>query len=152
SEVTRQDPEEGAEDSGHDHRAEADHQRDAGSENETRQHVAAEVIGAEEIRRATALLPGGRLESQTEGADLRRVRREDLREDREDREAREDRGRDVGEAADPERREAGAEREGRRATDGTHGYAPRRMRGSMIAYSTSTTRLTTMIMVPPRMT
>src|SRR5262249_40582677 len=49
-----------------------------------------DVVGAEQMRRAAALLPRGRPEALTEKTNLRVVRCDDVSEDREQRQRRED--------------------------------------------------------------
>ena len=78
-EVAGEDAERGADDAGHDDGGEADDHGHARAEDEAREHVPAEVIGAEQVRVAAARLPDRRLEAVAEHAHLGIVRRDDAR-------------------------------------------------------------------------
>src|SRR2546421_7549697 len=69
-EVTGEDPQHRADHAREDDRGEADHHRDARAEDQAREHVAPDVVGAEQVRGAAALLPRRRPEALAEQAHL----------------------------------------------------------------------------------
>ena len=71
AEIAGQDAEPGADDAGDDDRGEAHDHGHARAEDEARQHVAPDVVGAEEVRLAAAGLPCGRTEAVAELLRLR---------------------------------------------------------------------------------
>ena len=71
-------------DAGDEHRGEAHDHRDARAEDQPREHVAPEMVGAEQMRLAPARLPERRAEAVAEHADLGIVGGDQLREDREE--------------------------------------------------------------------
>ena len=82
AEIARNDAERRPDGAGKDHRGEADHHRDPGAKDQPREHVAAELVGAEEVFGAAAGLPEGRFEARRQAADLGIVRRQHVGEDR----------------------------------------------------------------------
>ena len=82
-------------------RGEAHDHRDPRAEDEPGEHVAAEMVGAEQMRAAAPGLPDRRAEAVAERADLGIVGREQLGEDRHEGDAHEDGRRDDRETARP---------------------------------------------------
>src|SRR5206468_460663 len=136
-----------------DHGGEAYDHRDSGAEDEPREHVAPEVIGAEQVLLASARLPRRRPEAVAERAQLGIVGGEGVREDRDQRHRDDDRRRDDRKPFRAEGREAPGEGQGRGAAAVHRGPTVQyRILGSMTAYRMSTRRLTITIIAPPSRT
>ena len=76
-----------ADQAAHDHGRHPDHEGYPGAEDHAREDVAAEVVGAEEMRAPVRALEGGRLESRAQRLTLR-VLDDPRRDDRQDRQER----------------------------------------------------------------
>src|SRR5713101_4580948 len=149
AEIAGQDAEPRADDAGDDDGGEAHDHGHARAEDEARQHVAPDVVGAEEVRLAAAGLPCGRTEAVAEHADLGVVRRDKVGEHGYERDDADDDHGDPREALDPKRGNAPGHR-GCGYSGTVHGltYLSNRMRGSITAYRTSTRKLTTTTIAP----
>ena len=78
AEIAGDDAEQGADAAGDQHGGEADDHRHAGAEDQPRQHIAPDMIGAEQVGHAAAVLPDRRAEAARQAADLRIVRRQQI--------------------------------------------------------------------------
>src|SRR5439155_610196 len=94
AEIAGDDAENGADEPRDDHGGEAYDHRDSGAEDEPREHVAPEVIGAEQVLLASARLPRRRPEAVAERPQLGSVGGEGVREDRDQRHRDDERRRD----------------------------------------------------------
>ena len=81
AEIARDDAEKGADGAGEQHGGDADDHRHASAEDQPRQHIAADLVGAERVRHAAAFLPGRRTVAKRQGADLWIVRRQHVGKD-----------------------------------------------------------------------
>ena len=71
------------------------------AEDQPRQHVAAELVGAEQVSGAAPGLPDRRFETRGETADFGIVRRQHIGKDRDEGDAKEDQSRDQRKIAEP---------------------------------------------------
>ncbi len=136
AEIAREDAQHGADHAGEDHRGEADDHRDPGAEDQPRQHVASELVGAEQVLGGAARLPERRMKARGQRADLGIMRCQDVGEDRHERDDAQDDDRDQRNVAQADRGRAWRHR--RREDNGFYRCAhvrhfSRRMRGSITA-------------------
>ena len=82
AQVARENAEHGADHAGEDHRGEAHHHRDPGAEDQPRQHVTAQLVGAKEMVHGAALLPERRMEARGQAAHLGIMRCQEIGEHR----------------------------------------------------------------------
>jgi hypothetical protein len=130
ADVAGEDAEQGTHHPGHQHRGEADHDRDPRAEDEPGEHVASQVVAAQEELLAAALLPHRGPEALAEAAHLGVVGRQDVGEEGHEEEEAEERGGDPREplAAAGDQAPARGQGRGPRAV-----HRASRMRGSITA-------------------
>ena len=82
AEIARDDAERRSDNAGENYRGKADYHRHPGAEDQPRQHVAAELVGAEQVFGSAARLPERRFEARRQAADLGIVGRQHIGENR----------------------------------------------------------------------